>query len=97
MATVEKTQIEMELENVILSAMMARIDPKFEYTADEIVKQHSDENLMDAFQTAVEFVIEATRAIKAENVIGIIYDRVQDNLLLAEQRDNRSRIILPGQ
>lgn len=96
MSTVEKTQITKDLENIILSAMMARIDPKFEYTADELVKQYSDDDLLDAFEKARETVVKTIGNIKPEDVIGIILDRVQDAIFTAARRDSRSRIIIPG-
>jgi len=96
MSSIEKTQIEKDIENLILSAMMARLDPKFEYTADEIIKRYSNEDLEDALEVARVTVSDCVKSCDASEVIGIIYDRVQDNLLLAQQRDERSRIIIPG-
>ena len=83
--TIEKSQLRIELEGLLIANLMARRDPQISMTAVETLDKFGHDNVTDAFRSTKSALQAELENISVLDIINLIENTRQTKVLIASR------------
>ena len=83
--TIDKSQLRVELEGLVIANLMARLDPQISMIAIDVLDKFGHDNVTDAFRSTKSAMQAELENISVLDVINLIENTRQTKVLLASK------------